>query len=81
MDQQLMTWFVLAGWMIYLFVLCRSAPSKTHLGSRKLMGYDYRRWLRILRKRSYDAPKISEEPHKLHHYYILSPEQLMRLKR
>ncbi|MBC7883376.1 MAG: hypothetical protein H7Y37_18960 [Anaerolineae bacterium] len=81
MDQQLMIWFVLAGWMMYLFVLCRSAPSKTHLGSRKLMRYDYRRWLRILKKRTDDAPKIPEGPHKLHHYYILSPELLVRHKR
>ncbi len=81
MHQQLMIWFVLAGWIAYLFFSSKSAPRKFHSVSQKLMGYDYRRWLRILQRRAHRAPKVPEGPHRLQHYYILSPEQLMRHKR
>jgi hypothetical protein len=81
MEQQVTIWFVLASWFAYLFVLSKSAPRKTHSVSQKLMSHDYRRWLRILQRRAQEPPKIPEGSHKLHHYYILSPEQLMRNKR
>lgn len=76
-----MLWFVLASWIAYLFFLSKTAPINPHSVSQRLMSYDYRRWLCILQRRTQEASNIPGDAHKLHHYYILSPKQLMRHKR